>query len=145
LPRLPWRHQQLREGQRRGIPVLVPALAAGLACYAAMLGFAAAASQAHPQNVSLAAWLDQHHLRSGLASYWEASSVTVDSGGNVTMLAVGIHGYERRLGPDKWETDVALDNPAAHTANFVVAGPDRIVPVKLALAMFGHPAQTYYY
>ena len=61
------------------------------------------------------------------------------------MLAIGIHGWNRRLAPDQWETDVALDDPATHTANFVVAGPDRIVPVKLALEMFGKPARTYHY
>ena len=123
----------------------MPVLAAGLACYAVLLGIAAAAPQAPPQNATLAAWLDQHHLNSGLASYWEASSVSVASRGKVTMLAIGIHGWNRRLAPDQWETDVALDDPATHTANFVVAGPDRIVPVKLALEMFGKPARTYHY
>lgn len=145
LARLPWSGQQAGQGQRRGIPVLVPVLAAGLACYAVLLGIAATAPQAPPQNVSLAAWLDRHHLNSGLASYWEASSVSVASRGKVTMLAIGIHGWNRRLAPDQWETDVALDDPATHTANFVVAGPDRIVPVKLALEMFGKPALTYHY
>lgn len=145
LPRLPWSRQQAEQGQRRGSPVLVPVLAAGLACYVVLLGIAAAAPQAPPQNATLATWLDQHHLKSGLASYWEASSVSVASRGKVTMLAIGIHGWNRRLAPDQWETDVALDDPATHTANFVVAGPDRIVPVKLALEMFGKPARTYHY
>ena len=145
LPRLPWPRQQTQQGQRRGTPVLVPVLAAGLACYAALLGVAATAPQAHAQHASLAVWLDQHHLSSGLASYWEASSVSVGTRGKVTMLAIGIHGSKRRLGPDGWETDVALANPAKHTANFVVAGPDGIVPVKLTLEMFGKPAQTYHY
>ena len=145
LSRLPWPRQPTQPSQRRGTPVLVPVLAAGLACYAALLGIAASAPQAHAQHASLAVWLDQHHLSSGLASYWEASSVTVGTHGKVSMLAVGIHGWNRRLAPDAWETDVALANPAKHTADFVVAGPDRIVPVKLALEMFGKPAQTYHY
>ena len=137
LPRL--RHG----GWRRGTPVLVPVLVAGLACYVALLGIAAAAPQGPPQDVSLATWLDQHDLRSGLASYWESSSVTVNSDDKITMLAVGIHGARHRLGPDQWETDVRLADPATHTANFVVVGPDRIVPAKLALEMFGKPARTY--
>ena len=128
---------------RRGFPVLVPVLALFLACYAALLGIAATYPQGPPQNVSLAAWLVRHHLRSGLASYWEASPVTVETGGQVSMLAIGIHGYNRRLAPDQWETDVRLGNPATHSANFVVAGPDRIVPVKLAVGQFGQPARTY--
>jgi len=123
----------------------VPLLAAGLAVYAALLGIAATVPQVPPQHVTLATWLSQHRLLSGLASYWEASSVTVDSGGKVTMLAVGIHGAKRRLGPDLWETDVRLDNPATHSANFVVMGPDRIVPARLAVEMFGNPVHTYHY
>ena len=123
---------------------LAPLLAAGLACYLVLLGLAAASPQSPPQHVQLTAWLTRHHLRSGLASYWEASSVTVGTGGQVTMLAVGIHGYNHKLAPDQWETDVRLDNPATHSANFVVAGPDRIVPVRLAVKMFGQPARTYH-
>ena len=125
--------------------VLVPVLAVGLACYAALLGLAAAVPQSAAQNASLAVWLDQHHLDSGLASYWEASSVAVGSRGTVTMLAIGVHGSNRRLAPDYWETDVQLANPRTHAANFVVAGPDGLVPVKLALKMFGNPARTYHY
>jgi hypothetical protein len=143
--RLPRRPRTNPDGSRPGTPVLVPVLAAGLACYAVLLGIAAATPQSPPQNVQLAAWLTQHHLRSGLASYWESSSVTVDSSGKLTMLAIGIHGWNRRLAPDQWETDVRLDNPATHTANFVVAGPDRIVPVALEIKQFGKPAHTYRY
>jgi hypothetical protein len=138
----PWPRQ---DRQRHGTPVLAPVLAAEFVVYAALLGIAAAHPQGPPQNVGLATWLSQHHLGSGLASYWEASSVTVDSGGKVTMLAIGIHGWNRRLAPDQWETDVRLDNPATHSANFVVVGPDRIVPAKLADEMFGQPARTYHY
>ncbi len=131
--------------RRRGARLVVPALAVGFACYAALLGIAAAYPQAPAQNSTLTTWLTEHHLSSGIGSYWEASSVTVDSGGRITMLAVGIHGWNRRLAPDKWETDVRLANPKTHSANFVVAGPDRIVPVKLAVQMFGKPVHTYRY
>jgi hypothetical protein len=119
-------------------------LAGGLACYLALLGIAAA-RQSPVQHNTLITWLSEHRLTSGLASYWEASSVAVGSGGKITMLAVGIHGSKRLLGPDKWETDLRLANPATHTANFVVAGPDRIVPVRLAVQMFGHPVRAYRY
>jgi hypothetical protein len=129
--------------RRRGFPVLVPVLAAGLACYMVLLGLAATYPQGPPQNAGLATWLVRHNLRSGLASYWEASSVSVATGGTVTMLAIGIHGWNKRLAPDQWETDVRLDNPATHSANFVVSGPDRIVPVKLTVEQFGQPARTY--
>ncbi|HEX9042833.1 MAG TPA: hypothetical protein VF838_17755 [Trebonia sp.] len=136
---------RLSAPRRPAARVLVSVLAAGLACYVALLGVAAASPQSAPQNDTLTTWLSEHRLTSGIASYWEASSVTVNSGGKITMLAVGIHGSNHLLGPDKWETDVRLDNPKAYSMNFVVAGPDRIVPVKLAVRMFGKPARTYRY
>jgi hypothetical protein len=142
----PFRRRAASAGRpRRGAPVLLPVLAAGLACYAALLGIAAASPQAPAQNAALAAWLTRHDLRSGMASYWEAASASVGSGGKVTLLAVGLHGpsNHKRLAPDKWESDLQAANPATHNANFAVAGPDGLVPVKLAVQMFGKPARTY--
>jgi len=138
---LPWAD---RDGPRRGFPVLVPVLAAGLACYIVLLGIATAVPQGAPQDSTLAVWLDRHHLYNGLASYWEASSVTVNSNGKVTMLAIGIHGWNKRLAADKWETNLRLNNAANFRADFVVVGPDRIVPAKLAVTQFGRPARIYY-
>jgi hypothetical protein len=108
-----------------------------------LLAFAAASPQRVPQNVHLATWLREHHLRSGLAPYWQASSVTVDSGGSITMLAVKAHGRKHTLAPYPWESDVRLANPATHTANFVVVVPGQAVSSKLAVKTFGKPARTY--
>ncbi len=130
-------------GLRDGTPVFVPVLAAVLACYAVLLGIAAASPQRPPQNVHLATWLRQHHLRSGLAPYWQASSVTVDSGGSITMLAVEARGKHHRLAPYPWEADQQLADPAAHTANFVVIVPGPEISRKLAVETFGKPARTY--
>ncbi len=145
-----WRPGWMRPAQpagspRRGFPVLVPLLVVALACYAGLLGAAASSPQGRPQNASLATWLVRHHLRSGLAGYWEAASTAVASGGAVTLLAVGVHGWNHRLAPDQWETDVSLGDPATHSANFAVAGPSRTLPAKLALEQFGKPARTYRY
>jgi hypothetical protein len=142
-----WRASRKSDGavlRRRGAWILRPVLIAGLASYIAMLGIAAAYPQAPPQNNTVSAWLSDHHLSSGISSYWEASSITVNSGGKITMLAVGIHGSHHLLGPDKWETDLRLANAATHSANFVVNAPDNIVPIKLAVQMFGTPAHTYH-
>jgi hypothetical protein len=130
--------------RRRGARILTPVLIAGLASYIAMLGIAAAYPQAPPQNNTVTTWLSDHHLSSGISSYWEASSITVNSGGKITMLAVGIHGSHHLLGPDKWETDLRLANAKTHSANFVVNAPDNLVPIKLAVQMFGTPAHTYH-
>ena len=53
-----------------------------------MLGFAAAGRQAPPDNAAVTVWLEQHGLRSGIARYWQATSVTLDSDGAITMGSV---------------------------------------------------------
>ncbi|HEX9042831.1 MAG TPA: hypothetical protein VF838_17745 [Trebonia sp.] len=144
-PLLRFRPSRLRlPGPRRGFPVLLPVLAAALACYVLLLGVAAASPQRMPQNVHLATWLRQHHLSSGLAPYWQASSVTVDSGGAVTMVAVAVRGRNHRLEPYPWESDGRLADPATHTANFMVIVPGPVTG-KLAVKTFGKPARTYRY
>ena len=97
----------LRTGPRR---ILLGAFAAGLAGYALMLGIAAAHKQAPPRNVGLTRWLVSHHLTNGLAPYWEATSVTVDSGGTVSMLAIQPEPGSSRLEPQHWQSDVLLAN-----------------------------------
>ena len=131
-------------GPRR---VLLSALAAGLACYIAMLGYAAAHSQAVPRNIGLTAWLTQHHLKSGLAAYWEASSVTVDSGGKITVLALEpAKGKKRYVVPRKWQSDVLMATPAkGRAANFVIMSPAENVSAEIVLATFGKPAARYRY
>ena len=122
---------------------LVPALAAGLACYAVMLGFAASGRQAPPDNAAVTGWLEQHGLRSGIAPYWQASTVTVDSGGAITMGAVKPDG--KRLAPWHWNEDVRIFKASHHTANFLitVAG-DSVTPAR-ARAAFGPPARVYHF
>ena len=108
-----------RPGARRG---LLAALAAGLACYAVLLGIAAAHRQGAPRNVALTAWLTRHHLTSGFAAYWEASSITVDSGGAITLLSVTDGGWHGHLAPQKWLTDTLLTKKMP-TATFVIVSP----------------------
>ncbi|MGH3246447.1 MAG: hypothetical protein ACRDOI_09575, partial [Trebonia sp.] len=128
-----------------GRRVLLSAFAVGLACYVGMLGYAAAYDQAAPRNVGLTAWLDRHHLTDGLAPYWEASSVTVDSGGRITVLTVepARRGY---LVPRKWQSDVLTAVPGkGRAANFVIMSPAENVRAGTVLATFGKPAASYRY
>jgi hypothetical protein len=120
------------------------ALAAVLACYAVLLGIAAAHRQAPPRNVGLTAWLTQHHLTSGFAAYWEASSVTVDSGGAITVLSVTDGGPHGRLVPQRWETDVQLAAKMP-PATFVIVSPTEKLRTSSAVATFGKPARSYAY
>jgi hypothetical protein len=135
-PLLSLRWRTLRTG-------LAAALAAGLAAYAVMLGYAADRPQAAPANAAVAAWLTEHDLRRGLAEYWEASSVTVDSGGAVVVGSVGPD--PGGLAPWHWEMDMRIFNPATRSANFVLSMPgDTVTPARAELA-FGRPARVYHF
>jgi hypothetical protein len=126
--------------------ILLPAFAAVLACYVVMLGIATAHRNFPPRNVGLTAWLVQHHLTSGLAPYWEASSVTVDSGGAITVVAVNDGGRHGHVAPEKWVTDVDLGAPApGRSANFVILSPAEDLRHPSVLATFGQPAGSYRY
>jgi hypothetical protein len=129
--------------RRRTLRLLAVCLPAGLlACYCAMLGFAAAQSQTPPASVTLAAWLSEHGLRSGLSGYWEASSVTLDTGGAITMGSV-VTGRDGRVAPRHWEMDMRLFDPADHQADFLVLAPDAPLTAAGAVRTFGQPERVY--
>jgi hypothetical protein len=135
-----------RLGRRRrgaGPAPLVPVLAVGLACYAAMLGYAATRAQAAPANSTLATWLDQHDLHSGLAGYWEGTVVTLESGDRIDMVSV-VPGVGGRLVPRHWEADMRLTDARDHAANFVVVAPDAPFTRAQAVRTFGRPARVYH-
>jgi hypothetical protein len=127
-----------------GTAVLLPVLAAALAWYVLLLGVATAFPQQPPESAQLTAWLRQHHLRGGLAPYWQASSVTLDSGGTITVLPLS-HDKKRRLALDAWLVDGRLAAPATHTANFVIIMPKQVISRKIVINTFGEPARTYHY
>jgi hypothetical protein len=128
----------------KGVRVLVPVLAVGLACYAAMLGWAATRDQAPPQNATLSSWLTGHGLRSGLAGYWQGTSVTLDSGGRIDMVSV-VPVKGGRLAPRHWEADMRLTDSSTHSANFVVVVPGGTITGGQAITSFGKPATVYRY
>jgi hypothetical protein len=107
------------------------------------------ATQAAPEGVNLASWLEQHDLRQGIAGYWQTNIVTVESGGQVTMRPVQDNYQGPGLRPYPWETDMTAFNPRTNDANFVVATAPRsffggTVTVAEAEAKFGKPARTYH-
>ena len=65
----------------------------------------------------------RHHLTNGLAPYWEATSVTVDSGGTVSVLAIQPEPGSSRLEPQHWQSDVLVATTPGRTANFVILSP----------------------
>jgi hypothetical protein len=97
---------------------LVPALAAVLACYGLFLAHNASRPAPFSPNQRVAAWLAARHLRYGLASYWEASSVTVDSGGYVEVRPVRTAGDQLVL--THWNAAASWYDPRLHDARFVI-------------------------
>jgi hypothetical protein len=148
----PWLDRRLAEWRPSGRRVsLAPVL--GVAVLGiVVLGYGAgfvydAAQRAVPSgNQELTDFLQAHHLTDGLASYWEAGSVTMDSGGQV--LVSGVTGGSRWARPYYWETQRSQYDPADHYATFIVTGgPKTDVPIPGlehgAIATFGRPARVY--
>jgi hypothetical protein len=96
--------------------VLAAALVALFGWYCAGLAHQAAAPAAPDPFARLAAFLRQHDLASGIGGYWDASAITVDTGGAVTVRAV----TQGCLQPYAWESKPAWYDPAARTASFVL-------------------------
>lgn len=120
-----------------------------LALYAAGLGYAAARPPAAPQYAGLAGWLGAHRLTAGLAGYHQASIVTLETGGAVTLRPVA-PGADGRVAAYAWNSSAAWYDPAARTATFLVLGPrgtpaaDGLTGAR-ASATFGPPAEVYQY
>jgi hypothetical protein len=66
----------------------LPLLAALLACNVAICGYNVTHRPEPDQNRRLASWLRARDLRYGLATYWDASSVTLDTGDAVQVRPV---------------------------------------------------------
>jgi hypothetical protein len=130
---------------------LVPALGLLLGCYLYAAGLVLAQPVAAPQNQQLTQWLAGHGLRYGLAGYWQANSVTVDSSRGARGPQVQLRSLLRASGglsPDTWETRPGWYNPGQHVANFLVLAPNsfgqwRAPSMNSALDTFGQPARIY--
>jgi hypothetical protein len=128
----------------RGAPIVLLVLLAG---YLGGLGYALAQPPAPPANQQLTSWLTAHHLRSGLAGYWQANVVTLAGGERIRVRQ--ITAARARVVPYQWESDSRWYDPREGSANFVVLtagtpeypGFDNDAAV---LATFGRPARTYH-
>ena len=120
-------------------------LAAVLACYAGMLGFAAAQPAAAPQYADLTAWLTSHHLTSGISGYSQANIVTAASGGTISLRPVAAAG--KYVTARTWNATSTWFDPARHDADFLVLSTFGAYEVSRAeaVATFGRPARTYRY
>jgi hypothetical protein len=127
--------------------VLIAGYLAGalvLAGYTAGLGYEVSQPSAAPQYSELASWLAAHHLTDGLAGYWDSSSVTVDSGGLVTVRAL----QQGTLRPYLWMSDKAWYDPGTHQATFLVLdsqpGYSTDWTMRRIIRYFGRPVRVYH-
>ncbi|HZR49925.1 MAG TPA: hypothetical protein VFB06_10440 [Streptosporangiaceae bacterium] len=121
---------------------VVAVLALSLAGYFAALGYGATQPGQPAANQDLAQWLVAHGLREGLAGYWQANSVSLDSREAVELAP--IYGPA----PYIWESRYVWYDPAVSYANFVVmvsAPPSDQVFARPSVILrdFGKPARTY--
>jgi hypothetical protein len=100
---------------------LVPVLGVVFVTCAVFLGAdATAPSQLNP-NQQVAMWLEQHHMTYGLAGYWNASAVTVETGDQVQVRPVRT--YQASVVTTNFQTESSWYDPTKHYANFVIWTP----------------------
>jgi hypothetical protein len=99
-----------------------------------------------PVTSPVAAWLEAHGLKYGIAGYWDASVTTLLADGRVHVVAVAHSGkaFSARL----WETNTSWYDPARHDATFAIAdrtGSARAGNIAPGLfrRAFGRPAAAY--
>ena len=79
--------------------------------------FRQADTPAAPQPLAqLAAYLESKHLHYGLSGYWQASVLTVETRGSVTVRAVS----SACLQPYQWESKTSWYDPSQHSADFIL-------------------------
>jgi hypothetical protein len=122
------------------------ALAIGLVCYLGALAYNDSQPIQTPAHQDLANWLTAHHLKYGLAGYWESNITTLDSDGQVRVASLA----EGGASPDAYESDSAWYNPAVSTANFIVSvssppSDAKLISASVLRAKFGQPAHTYHF
>ena len=126
--------------------LLRPALGVIAAGYLAGLGAELTAPAAPPQAAPLTSWLERHHLGAGLSGYWEASVVTLTSGGRVAVRPVTV--TAGRVTPNAGEVRADWFSPSAVAAHYVVLFPGvpgypGFTDRPAVLATFGPPARVY--
>jgi hypothetical protein len=125
---------------------LEPVLALGLVCYLGALAYNDSQPTPTPLHLDLAGWLTAHHLKDGLAGYWESNITSLDSEGQLRVAPLADGG----AAPLTYESDSAWYNPAVSTANFIVSvssppADARLISASVLRAQFGQPARTYHF
>ena len=113
-------------------------LAVMLAGYLGVLCYAAAtAAPKPPENQALANWLVAHGLTHGVAGYWQADSVSFDSGERVTIVPV----FPDSVMSYYWDSKASWFDSSQNYANFLIMEN----PSAGLYLFFGRPARVYHY
>ena len=114
--------------------------------YVTGLGVELTAPSAAPQGAQLTAWLESHHLGAGLGGYWQASVVTLTSGGTVAIRPIAENGG---IGAHQGEIKDSWFDPRQSTAHFVVLNPGQpgypgYADYPAVRATWGRPTRVYH-
>ena len=115
--------------------------------YLGGLGRELAVPAAPPQGAALTAWLASHRLQGvGLGGYWQASVVTLASGGTVAIRPIA--DASGGVGQHPGEVDEAWFDPRRSVARFVVLsrgepGYPGFADYRAVRATWGAPARVY--
>ncbi len=95
----------------------------------------------------LTSFLQAHDLRYGIAGYWEASIVSLQSSGKVEVRAVVVaqkrHTTTWEINAPWWETNSLWYDATRYDATFAVADVHGRYPAAAFEQVFGRPAATY--
>jgi hypothetical protein len=108
----------------------------------ALLPLAAAATRPpmRPATAPLASWLEARGLTYGIAGYWDASIVTLQSGNRVQIRTVNLW---RKIEAAGWESNELWYNPSRYDATFAVADYYGAYTAARFEHFLGKPAATY--
>jgi hypothetical protein len=111
------------------------------------LGPAQQGNGATAPTAPLTSFLQAHGLRYGIAGYWEASIVSLQSSGKAEVRAVVVakkpHTTEWDITAPWWETNSLWYDPTRYNATFAVADVHGIYPAAAFEQVFGRPAAIY--
>ena len=95
----------------------------------------------------LTAWLEAHGLSYGVAGYWDASVISLQSGDKVRIRAIDLHRTTSAAGwkvnEPYWETNALWYDPFRYDARFVIADTRGIFSRTALKRFFGKPSATY--
>jgi hypothetical protein len=122
------------------------AVGVGLAYGAAVAASLAAPAPGPSPAAEVGAFLEDHHLHHGLARYWQASTVTLETGGQVQVRAIDYG--PGRLRPYWWEVESVWYDPRAQPpsdSEFVLVDTSdaRSLSINSIETTFGPPVVTY--